>query len=1286
MTGRPSAARLVRWCIVTAATLMAIAALGPGLALAVRGHVFAREFGSPGSGPGQLKEPDGVAVNEATEVVYVAEKGNNRVQMFDPNNGQTVGEFNGSGKLKNVKGEEFEGKPAGGGGQPGEEPTGEFSGPTLIAVDNSCEQHKPKLTKTSTPKTCEEEYPSNGDVYVIDAGHKVVDKYTATGEYVGQINQKTLGIELRPVQATGEGLLGVSVEADGDVLVSVNLPEAEAAKEGVYRVSNAERNDVLPSPGDPTGSTGTHGKGFVDPGLGVAGGRVFVNEGANSVTVWGLEGSLLAGGFIEENGKGRFVPPLYGSPVGDGIGGLAGEACTGDAYVDTGTAIERFEGTHLEGSGGPVESLPVPGGITVEDYRPEGYGVAPDCASEGLFAANLGAGKIDVYEKTPPQPPEVEPGGGFASEVSDDGAKLSASVNPRSNPGEDATIYVFEYGPCPLEGACGGGYPRRVTGSVPASYEPASVSATVRGLSADTRYYYRVSARNGKNLESSGKPASVGEELSFVTQSVFPGGLLDGRGWELVSPPDKFGAELEPVKETGVIQASGDGGALTFLASAPTEAHPAGNTNSTQVLARRGETGWSSCDVGLPNERATGASVGVGEEYLAFSPDLQAGLARPFGPVVPGLAPGAREVSPLLADLSGSCAAKPAYRALLSGCPAEGEACEPVVKAHEDVEPGVEVAEEPYLCIEQGAAFCDAEPQGANESLSAVVVMSRPPLGKELPREALYEWAGGHVYPVSVQPSGQVVGGGALGSQQYYGSSLRGAISADGARVVWSERSGLEHLYVWDRASGKSVQVDTVQHETGVTGGEGLVQPVLQFMTADGSKVFFTDTERLTANAGEKGVPDLYECEVVVEGEGEESKPACVLRDLTPRTEAGESADMIGEAIGYSGDASTIYFVADGVLSSNTDPSGQRAVKGTCTGAPSREAECNLYEWHEGTVELVAVISGEDVGDWGAEHSEQGRITGRVSGDRGEWLAFMSDRSLTGYDNRDLHSGDLDEEVYLYDSVDKSLVCVSCNPTGERPNGVEYGSNHSTRTLDEGLAGGVKVWPKLTWLAASVPAWMPMRLGEGQYQPRYLDGSGRMFFDSSDGLVPRDTNGTEDVYEYEPANVGTCWEGGPGYVAQDQGCLGLVSSGESSEESGFLDASENGNDVFFITSSKLSKRDTDTSLDIYDARVGGTEPEESKPVECQGDACQSPVTPPESLTPSSLTFSGPGNMLTPPAPGSGKPKPKPETGQQKLQKALKVCRKDRGRTKRKTCEKKARAVFGARTHKAKRRG
>jgi hypothetical protein len=235
----------------------------------------------------------------------------------------------------------------------------------------------------------------------------------------------------------------------------------------------------------------------------------------------------------------------------------------------------------------------------------------------------------------------------------------------------------------------------------------------------------------------------------------------------------------------------------------------------------------------------------------------------------------------------------------------------------------------------------------------------------------------------------------------------------------------------------------------------------------------------------------------------------------------------------------------------------------------------------------------------------------------------MSQRPLTGYDNRDAVSGERDEEVFVYHAAGEAeagtLLCASCNPTSARPHGVE------SKKAGEGLVGSV--WDTRTWLAATVPGWTPYTLGQTLYQSRYLSDQGRLFFNSSDALVPADANGTEDVYQYEPPGVGDCTESKPTFSPASAGCVDLISSGTSKEESAFLDASESGNDVFFLTASQLSHRDVDTALDVYDAAVGGTEAEVARPVECSGDACQQPAVPPNDATPGSLTFNGAGNVV-----------------------------------------------------------
>jgi hypothetical protein len=151
-----------------------------------------------------------------------------------------------------------------------------------------------------------------------------------------------------------------------------------------------------------------------------------------------------------------------------------------------------------------------------------------------------------------------------------------------------------------------------------------------------------------------------------------------------------------------------------------------------------------------------------------------------------------------------------------------------------------------------------------------------------------------------------------------------------------------------------------------------------------------------------------------------------------------------------------------------------------------------------------------------------------------------------------------------------------------------------------------------------------VRPGEGGPafpQPHNLspDGSGRLFFESQDSLVPQDVNeGVQDVYEWEPQGVGGC--------AKPGGCVALVSSGSAAGDSMFLDASASGEDAFFITRQRLLPRDQDSQLDLYDARVGGGFAEEAGAAPCSGEACKGPISePPAAPSAASQSFSGPGN-------------------------------------------------------------
>ena len=56
-----------------------------------------RAWGAPGKGPGEFELPHGIAIDNATGTIFVADRENGRIQRFDPE-GRYLGEINGLGK------------------------------------------------------------------------------------------------------------------------------------------------------------------------------------------------------------------------------------------------------------------------------------------------------------------------------------------------------------------------------------------------------------------------------------------------------------------------------------------------------------------------------------------------------------------------------------------------------------------------------------------------------------------------------------------------------------------------------------------------------------------------------------------------------------------------------------------------------------------------------------------------------------------------------------------------------------------------------------------------------------------------------------------------------------------------------------------------------------------------------------------------------------------------------------------------------------------------------------
>jgi hypothetical protein len=273
----------------------------------------------------------------------------------------------------------------------------------------------------------------------------------------------------------------------------------------------------------------------------------------------------------------------------------------------------------------------------------------------------------------------------------------------------------------------------------------------------------------------------------------------------------------------------------------------------------------------------------------------------------------------------------------------------------------------------------------------------------------------------------------------------------------------------------------------------------------------------------------------------------------------------------------------------------------------------NLYVWHEGA---------------GIKFIARANVGGQLS-PNGLHLAFTTETPLTAY-----HCSGC-AMLYDYDYETGEIRCVSCNPSGAPPAG-------------ELRVGGI-----------------PYGTGLDDYHPKYVLDNGKIFFTTKDALLPQDTNGTYDVYQWQ------------------NGSLSLISTGTGSGETEFADASADGANVFFKTGQRLVGQDVDANVDLYDARVGGGFPAPPAENPCTGTGCQGvPPAGPIFATPPSVTFTGVGNFEGP-VKAATPAKPKSLTRAQKLAAALKACRKHKPGKARRTCEKRARKQY-AKTASAKR--
>ncbi|MBS1893794.1 MAG: hypothetical protein JST59_21045 [Actinobacteria bacterium] len=867
---------------------------------------------------------------------------------------------------------------------------------------------------------------------------------------------------------------------------------------------------------------------------------------------------------------------------------LAVDPVTNELYADQGSAVAKYEPSgHLlftfGGSG--------PGAIS------ESRGIAVNAtsghaASGDVYVSSGSTNQVEIFKPIVFADVTVQP----ATAISESEATVHGSVNPDGGPPVTGCFFEYVAGSVFEESGFEHAATVNCAPPVPLTGSTAKpVEATISSLERSAVYHVRLVAENANGrrtsesntFTTSASPYPSTGPLAPCANEAFrtgPGATLpDCRAYEQVTPVDKGGGSAAGSNELTRTSPSGDG--ITFYSQGGI-AGGVGSQDFPVYLAVRAAGTWST--QGLLPPQSFGPRAGV----LGYSTDLRFAVTS-AGNFNTGF---------------GLFIEDTLTHSIATAVPPQPAAEEPADYALDAVS-----ADGSELLFESTAPLVAGVPPGKDNiylwsrgsgAIMLVGVKTHEEGGGPFPDGSFggpYDWAEG---------AEGLTSGGAM-RHMYVGEA--NAISANGSRAYFTA-GGTGQLYLRTGLGGPDPATAHVSGSLpGVTDPNGAQPAAFIQATPDGSSAIFMSSQKLTEDAttgpSDQG-KDLYRYDA---NTGD-------LTDLVPDPTDPNGAEVKG-VLGISPDGSSVYFVAGGALAPGATPV-----------ACNEGALCNLYHFQESAsgsnITLITQLKGGDLFgklvndslDWSPSALGVGTTpsprTARVSRD-GQSLLFASRRSLTGYNNRSSNcdkEADACLELYRYGARDRSLACVSCNPTGASPLGPAFVSNELIN--GELVTAGTK----------------------SAFLTRNLSASGnRVFFQTPDPLVSKDTNGTlgcptrlsresgscMDVYEWEAPGTGSCQA-----PSANGGCLYLISTGQSNQPSYFADADEEGENVFFFTQSQLVPADRDQLFDVYDAREhGGLASQHQQPSpSCTGEECQGAATPPPTVAVApSAAVSGPGN-------------------------------------------------------------
>ncbi len=1121
-----------------------------------------------------------VAANDGTGQVYVLDSVHGVVDVFD-SAGAYVCQITGSASPSASECNGVAGS---------DTPAGGFNAPGGIAVDQA-----------------------TGEVYVVDANNGVVDVFSAGGAYERQISLASIPSGFSTLYTHG---IAVN-DFNGHVYI------ADSGQPRVYEF-NAAGEYVTTWTGANTPAE-SFGSGYVSVAADDTSGLVYVTDSQHGIT-----------DVFESSGEyaGR-LSHSPGEPFAVAVGQTSGKVYVADGQTAAvvnifgpGLAIPNATtglASGVQPTSATLNGIVNPYGVELQDCHFE-YGTdtvyghsAPCVPAAGAIPADSGEHAVsasiagleagttyhfrlvatnatDASEPvigrdatfTTLPPPTIEDIS--ARNVTATAADLSAQVNPN---GYDTT-YRIELG---TSTAYGTNLP------VPdedlgAGSTSVAVSRQLTGLAANTTYHWRVVARNANGTTTTG-------DHTFIYSTV-GAGLPDNRAYEMVTPAQKNAAFFGPALGLEIVSVIAEDGSRAIVPSigclqeaSSCSATRGPSTGDPYEFSRTPE-GWVTSSLAPPGGAVAGwrlvnADAGSALLTIPTAPSNEddwytrgsEGSLADVGPVTP----------PLLGEL-GSSETFPLATADLSHVVWLGL---PVWPFDESQRGGI------------GSAGSVYEYAGAAHAAPVLVGVTGGAGSTDLISVCRTSVAPG--VPGSLSTDGRVVFFTAEQCPSGSGANAGVAVPTD---EIWARIDESRSVLISGRSAGDCFGVCLSSPES---------RPAFLGASADGSKAFFTSVQQLTNNASQDPQPQ----DGATPCSGTSGVNGCNLymydfanpagRNLVTMS-AGDTSGggpRVQGVAGISADGSHVYFVAQGVLSRAANDRGESAKNGSD----------NLYVFErdaahpEGRTTFITTLLQADKLEW--SESREANVT-----PDGQFLVFTSYRNLTADDT----SVSGASQVFRYDAQSGQLARVSIGDQGFDDNG-----NRPTNTPCTHIS------PYCSENVHIAPPRFTIRAGEARLDPTMSHDGSYVFFTSPVALAP---GALDDVQvgrlEENPDDANTPilpqfaqnvyeWHEGRVHLISDG--RDVVQHGEESDVQ-LLGSDATGANVFFSTADPLVPGDTDTQLDIYDARIctaGDPCVRSVAPVDssCQGDACHAPPGgAPAAPNVASTTFAGPGN-LTPPA-------------------------------------------------------